>query len=306
MGKPVLVGTDIPFFSTAQASHQDLFDRVALHLLKQSRKSQTVEGRCYYRGPDNTKCAVGCLIDDAFYSPDLEGACTSNPRVSAAVEASLGYKLDTQTWELLRALQSAHDNNPLEYWRPALAMVADRFALSLTVLKTPSLQEIFNRVALHLLNQAKRAMSDGGRCKYRQKVGKETLACAVGCLITDENYKPTLENKTVDDASIRASVERSIGLLPKNGIEMLAGMQNIHDRVSVAGWGLHLGRIATKYGVQIWPVSDSLVMKPPEPVAAAKPNITVEVNVKVDQPATIAFDGSLEAGFDANGSPVGA
>ncbi len=33
---------------------------------------------CAYRSPDGKKCAVGILIKDEFYGPDLEGALVSS------------------------------------------------------------------------------------------------------------------------------------------------------------------------------------------------------------------------------------
>jgi hypothetical protein len=57
---------------------QKIFKKVAIHLLTQGKKSQrklrfhrnTV---CAYRGYNNLKCAIGCLIPDKLYSSDLEG-----------------------------------------------------------------------------------------------------------------------------------------------------------------------------------------------------------------------------------------
>ena len=58
-------------------------------------------------------------------------------------------------------------------------------------------QEVFDKVARHLLTQNSRSMntmpggSDG--CAYRGRDGK---MCAFGCLIPDDCYSPTLENST--------------------------------------------------------------------------------------------------------------
>jgi len=51
---------------------QKMFDTAAVGMLKQGKKS--IEGNaCRYRGGDGCKCAVGFLIPDDLYSPDIEG-----------------------------------------------------------------------------------------------------------------------------------------------------------------------------------------------------------------------------------------
>ena len=47
----------------AQASTQEVFDFVAIHLLTQNEKSGD-DQVCYYRSPTGLKCAAGCLIAD--------------------------------------------------------------------------------------------------------------------------------------------------------------------------------------------------------------------------------------------------
>lgn len=65
-----------------EATAQEVFDQVANHLLTQYRKSQRMYADpdypemeypiCLYRGPDDTKCAAGCLISDEEYREDCE------------------------------------------------------------------------------------------------------------------------------------------------------------------------------------------------------------------------------------------
>jgi hypothetical protein len=52
--------------------------------------------------------------------------------------------------------------------------------------------ELFEKVATHLLAQNKRAANERG-CQYRV----EGLRCAVGCLISDENYSKLIEGTMV-------------------------------------------------------------------------------------------------------------
>ena len=54
-------------------TNQQIFNKVAKHLLKQGRRARDGNG-CAYRGENGTKCAVGCLIPDALYDDRLEGS----------------------------------------------------------------------------------------------------------------------------------------------------------------------------------------------------------------------------------------
>lgn len=49
----------------------DISKQISDHLTTQKAMA-TVEGSCSYRGLDNTKCAVGCLISDAHYNHCFE------------------------------------------------------------------------------------------------------------------------------------------------------------------------------------------------------------------------------------------
>ena len=59
--------------------------------------------------------------------------------------------------------------------------------ITLTNLHAKSLQEVFDRVASHLLTQSARSLlPDGSGCAYRGANGR---MCAVGCLIADYEYE---------------------------------------------------------------------------------------------------------------------
>ena len=61
---------------------QYIFDRVATHLMTQSRKSvdPTSDKLCKYRGPDGCMCAIGCLMTDEEYKPAFEGCAATHFR----------------------------------------------------------------------------------------------------------------------------------------------------------------------------------------------------------------------------------
>ncbi len=50
---------------------QEIFDKVRTHLLTQGEQC-AFGGNCKYRGDNGKMCAVGCLIPDALYNPEIE------------------------------------------------------------------------------------------------------------------------------------------------------------------------------------------------------------------------------------------
>ena len=105
-------------------SDQETFDTVVAHLRKQGRKSQE-DRQCLYRGPDGTKCAVGCLIPDSEYSPKLEMHSIINLEFSRRLPPSLeGLNL-----RLLRELQSVHDTWCVYQWEERFQAVAKHYGL---------------------------------------------------------------------------------------------------------------------------------------------------------------------------------
>jgi hypothetical protein len=92
---------------------QDVFDKVATHLLKQGRRSLSHDTfGCVYRGKEGTKCAVGVLIDDEHYRSELERRDVSDTKVLCAVGNSMGVSLMDMTplhISFLQALQECHD-----------------------------------------------------------------------------------------------------------------------------------------------------------------------------------------------------
>lgn len=117
-------------------THQEIFNRVATHLLRQGAKSMDGD-ICRYRGPNGLKCAVGCLIDDAHYTPDIEGigvldAPSLHEKLHDALEAS-GVPAGLETLRMLDALQAIHDSEPVFLWRSNLADLAKRYSLDASV-----------------------------------------------------------------------------------------------------------------------------------------------------------------------------
>lgn len=112
------------------ASNQEIFDAVAKHLLIQNKRSLTRSRShsgetCAYRGKGGTKCALGCLIPDANYSPELEGYPVDN----LAVVNALPFSLQPEGMELLGTLQALHDFVTPSSWYNELAKIAKKFNL---------------------------------------------------------------------------------------------------------------------------------------------------------------------------------
>lgn len=86
---------------------QEIFDTVVAHLRRQGRRAVTgVYNGCAYRTSDGLRCAVGCLISDELYKPEMEGVAVGN-----LVEDFP----DLPGWmrehaDLLSELQGFHDN----------------------------------------------------------------------------------------------------------------------------------------------------------------------------------------------------
>lgn len=114
-----------------EATAQQVFDQVARHLLNQNRRSAVSNDQqhnsCRYRGPNDTKCAAGCLIDDAEYTHDMEG-CSWTQMVAHRIAPSAHQFLIT-------ALQIAHDSFPPTSWRSRLQLVARVHGLNTDVLQ---------------------------------------------------------------------------------------------------------------------------------------------------------------------------
>lgn len=100
---------------------QQLFDTVVIHLRNQGQKSHIMEdpqGKwygCYYRSPEGHKCAIGCLIPDADYSPEFEEKNLDKLLDQKLLPARTHNELSKHR-ELLKALQFTHDFKPISEW----------------------------------------------------------------------------------------------------------------------------------------------------------------------------------------------
>lgn len=97
-------------------THQEIFDTVLTKLRAQGVRSTGKNDhgitRCRYRGEEGLKCAVGHLIPDNFYNPDMEYMTVYE------IMSHYNFWLPHDAGQLLEQLQQAHDD-ALQYGLPA-------------------------------------------------------------------------------------------------------------------------------------------------------------------------------------------
>ena len=99
-------------------------------------------------------------------------------------------------------------------------------------------QAVFDKVVKHLLTQNRRSKGKRG-CAYRGKGGD---MCAVGCLISDKAYDPEIEGFVVHATEVLAKLAESG--VPAYNRTLLTDLQDIHDRIAVDLWKVHLKELA--------------------------------------------------------------
>ena len=124
-------------------NNQEIFDLVKSHLLTQKKPAQIPGGnRCQYRLGE-LKCAVGALIPDSEYVPEMEFASmssltdidfpgrTEETKKAAKLLTDLFDKLNISkdSYPLLKALQDIHDYSSPHYWENKLIYLAKKFDL---------------------------------------------------------------------------------------------------------------------------------------------------------------------------------
>ena len=112
---------------------QSVFNHVRDHLLKQNAVSEGSNG-CLYRDSSGKSCAVGCLIADDLYRPEIEGSALDagafERDVQLIVARSLGLEdLPVRMLRMLVELQGVHDHGSPDLWSEQLAEVAHAFHL---------------------------------------------------------------------------------------------------------------------------------------------------------------------------------
>lgn len=107
---------------------QTVFDKAVKHLLTQKRRSEGKRG-CAYRGKGGGMCAVGCLISDKAYDPEIEGHSVYCLGVQENLAES-GVPTYNKMVFLLTDLQYIHDECPIDLWKADLRNLAKHHNLT--------------------------------------------------------------------------------------------------------------------------------------------------------------------------------
>lgn len=102
----------------------EVFAKVKAHLLAQGKRSMGDNG-CAYRGANGRMCALGCLIPDDKYVPEIEGSTICSWKVWACLPVEYSQEMES----LLVALQRTHDQNDPEEWAVRLGQIAVAFGI---------------------------------------------------------------------------------------------------------------------------------------------------------------------------------
>lgn len=113
---------------------QELFTKVATHLLKQNKRAAGEDG-CMMHAPDGTKCAIGCLLPESAMSRKIQylGARYLDngmgPRAALLKRILSAVGVAKGDYLLLHSLQNIHDNYEPVDWPPMLRRISDKFEL---------------------------------------------------------------------------------------------------------------------------------------------------------------------------------
>jgi hypothetical protein len=106
-----------------------------------------------------------------------------------------------------------------------------------------SLQEIFDFVANHLLTQNAKAIEGSGTCFYRCG----DLKCAVGALISDEDYDCSFEMQNL--RTLSGKKETIFNHIEESRLEFLIHLQAIHDDFVIKEWPEKLSILGSDFNL---------------------------------------------------------
>lgn len=116
-------------------TNQQIFDKVLAHLRKQGHASNNSLGACLYRSGTGAMCAVGCLIPDSAYNPEIESIDVHLLPDEVLVASGIDPNDDVQM-ELCDNLQVAHDDDLAEFgadeWEVSMRIIAHKYDLVYT------------------------------------------------------------------------------------------------------------------------------------------------------------------------------
>ena len=114
--------------------NEALFKLSADHLIKQGKRAENEEFECVYRSPESDdKCAIGVLISDDHYDPDIEGhTIKSCDLILELIARSNNVPVESINVDVMNALQFIHDEHYPIDWPIALTKKAQEFGFNWT------------------------------------------------------------------------------------------------------------------------------------------------------------------------------
>ena len=117
--------------------------------------------------------------------------------------------------------------------------------ITLSTLPSATAQEVFEFIKAHLLKQNAKSVKKSNYpdvtddCMYR---GEGGCKCAGGCLMSDEEYRPSWEGH--DWSTLAAS-----GIVPGEHIDLIKAMQEAHDEYPTEHWPDVIYRVQVRFGL---------------------------------------------------------
>jgi len=108
-------------------NNQEAAEKMAYHLGFQNKQSKDGNGNCLYRGPNELKCALGCLIPDELYESKFDygglglgwnacGLINYGPEILRNLDE-----------DLLLYFQIIHDSYSPSEWRNTIQSYMNKF-----------------------------------------------------------------------------------------------------------------------------------------------------------------------------------
>jgi len=109
--------------------NEKLFQIAADHLVSQGAMSANEYDTCAYRGTSGRMCAIGVLIHNDFYNPEIEGISVSHAedKVLSAVASSHSVNKKDIDVAMLRELQYIHDSQAVYNWDYLLMKISKKY-----------------------------------------------------------------------------------------------------------------------------------------------------------------------------------
>ena len=105
--------------------------------------------------------------------------------------------------------------------------------ITLKTLEQATTQQVFDQAKNHLLTQNEKCITKDG-CLYKN----DTLKCAAGCFIADDEYKYSFEGNSwptlILTGAIKTTAHRNL----------ISALQNIHDNEDIEDWEERLKQLA--------------------------------------------------------------